>query len=100
MIDEGQIEPACVFHRSPHHSRIRYGPPVIRNSHDSRILHLTHFGELFATAAFCNSADWKDVCEFRSLTLFNDEPRDGRIVVHRIRIWHRTDAGPTTGNCG
>jgi hypothetical protein len=65
MIDNRQIETACVFHRSTHHRRRRHRTAVIRDSNDAGILHLAHLRQLFAAASFCNSADGKDVCELR-----------------------------------
>jgi hypothetical protein len=44
MVNDRQIEILRVFHRPPHHSRIRNRSPVVGNRHRARRFHLAHFG--------------------------------------------------------
>src|SRR4029453_2369776 len=98
MIDDRQVESVCVFHRSSHHPWSGHWTPVVRHSDDSGVLHFTHFGEFFSGTRLSNRSDRKYIRELGRLTFINHKPGNSRVVVHRIGVWHRADASPTSGN--
>ena len=98
VVHHGQIKSARILHRASHDTGVRHRTTVIRNGHNAGALHLAHLGQFFSLAPFRDRSDWKNVGELRALSLFDDEARDGRVIVYRIGVGHGADGSPTTSH--
>ena len=99
MVHDSQVKSARIFHRSPHNPSSRHWPAIVRNCHDTRLLHLANFGKLFTFRPLGQRTNRENIRELRSFGLFNDETSDGGTIVDGIGVRHRADRGPTARHC-
>ena len=91
MVDYDEVMISGVFHRVPHHLRVRHRSAVVGHRHRSGSFHLGHFRELCSFRFASDRSNGINPSGTRISGLFDYVAGYRRIVVHRMCIRHRAD---------
>ena len=100
MVDDRHAEHARVLEHAAHQERGRHRTPVVGHRHAAGGVQLTDIGHLLAPRPARDGADRVHARESRLGRPAQDQLRDARLVVDRIRVRHAGDRGEAARHRG
>ena len=100
VVDDRHAEHARVLERAAHQERGRHRTPVVGHRHAAGGVQLTDIGHLLAPRSARDGADRVHARDPRLGRPAQDQLRDARLVVDRIRVRHAGDGGKAARHRG